>query len=60
MGGVDERLFGTGAADKIAAMAAQSIKDDRNLPFILAPECSVAVNTLDEELKAFRASVENI
>jgi Uroporphyrinogen-III decarboxylase len=55
MGGVDERLFGTGAAQEIALQAAKAIEQHRGRPFVLAPECSVSVKTLDEEFRAFRA-----
>lgn len=58
MGGVDERLFGTGAEDKIAAMAEKSVAANRNRPFLLTPECTVAMESTDAELKAFRAAAE--
>lgn len=58
MGGVDERLFGTGAADRIAAMAGRSVAENRHRPFLLAPECTVDVASFPEELKALRAAAE--
>lgn len=57
LGGVDERPFGTGAADQIAAMAAEAVKAHRNRPFVLGPECSVSPKTLDEEFRALRDAV---
>lgn len=59
-GGVDERLFGTGAADSIHNLAVKAAKAHRNRPFILSPECSISVHTFDDELQAFRSSVETI
>jgi hypothetical protein len=58
MGGVDERLFGTGEVGKITEMAKASLAAHAGKPFIMAPECSLSTKTLDSELKAFRASVE--
>ncbi|CAK7073216.1 MAG: hypothetical protein DELT_01992 [Desulfovibrio sp.] len=57
MGGVDERFFGTGGETQIAAMSRASLKMHKGKPFIMAPECSVSVKTLDSELKTFRSSV---
>ena len=56
MGGVDERLFGTNAADKIAAMAKASVEANRNRPFLLAPECTVDAATSDEEYAALKSA----
>ncbi len=57
MGGVDERLFGQDKAEEIGKLAAKAIEENRDQPFILAPDCSVSIRTLDSELKAFRDSV---
>lgn len=57
MGGVDERLFGTGAADRIAEQARRSVQAHAGRPFVLAPECSVSPATLDAELRALREAV---
>jgi uroporphyrinogen decarboxylase len=59
MGGVDERLFGTGAADEIARRARATIETMKGRPFVLAPDCSVSINTRDDELAAFRGAVES-
>lgn len=59
MGGVNEQLFGTGAAEQIAACAAHSVQAHARRPFILAPECSVAPNTSEDEYRALRAAVES-
>ncbi len=58
MGGVDERLFGTGAEDKIAAMARASVAANRGRPFLLAPECTVDMTSSPAELKALREAAE--
>lgn len=60
MGGVDEMLFGTNSSKKISESSKQTIIDNKNIPFILAPYCSVSINSTDEELKAFRDSVNYI
>ena len=58
MGGVDERLFGQNKPDEIKSLAIQSIHKMAGKPYILAPDCSVSINTLDSEYRAFRASVD--
>lgn len=58
MGGVDERLFGQDKADEILEKAKTTIRRMADQPLILAPDCSVSIKTLDNELKAFRSSVE--
>lgn len=58
MGGCDERLFGQNKAPEISAMARSAIERMKDQPFILGPDCSLSTSTLDEELRAFRASVE--
>lgn len=59
-GGVDERLFGTGAAQRIFEAAVRSARAHREHPFILSPECSVSVQTYADELQAFRSSIEEL
>lgn len=59
MGGVDERLFGTNAAEAIARMARNSVAANRHRPFLLAPECSVDVTSTREELQALRMAAES-
>lgn len=58
MGGVDEMLFGNDEEVKIARQAEEAIKENKDIPFILAPYCSVSVQSSDKELRAFRDSVE--
>jgi len=57
MGGVDEMIFGTSAEKKIGELAEKEIQDNKDIPFILAPYCSVSIHTSDAELRAFRNSV---
>ena len=58
MGGVDERPFGQNKAEEIGRLARTTLQKMQNEPFLLAPDCSVSVHTQDDELRAFRASVE--
>jgi uroporphyrinogen decarboxylase len=58
MGGVDERLFGQNKADEIYEAAVTTIHRMKKIPFVLGPDCSLSIRTTDEELKAFRRSVE--
>lgn len=58
MGGVDERLFGEGKAVEIGLAARITIEKMKDQPFLLTPDCSVSIHTRDDELKAFRNSVE--
>ncbi len=53
MGGCDERLFGQHKAEEIAAATRHTLKRMANIPFVLAPDCSLALNTYDDELRAF-------
>ena len=53
MGGCDERLFGQHKAEEIAALTRNTLKRMKDIPFVLAPDCSLATNTYDEELRAF-------
>jgi len=57
MGGMDERLFGTGSEEEIFRSAKKSIQAHSDRPFILAPDCSVSIRSLDSELRAFRETV---
>lgn len=56
MGGCDERLFGQHKAEEIAAATRNTLKRMKNIPFMLAPDCSLALNTYDDELRAFIAA----
>lgn len=60
MGGTNEMLFGADKAREIYQESRAILEKNRELPFIFVPNCSVAVNSSDEELRAFRSSVENI
>ena len=53
MGGCDERLFGQHKAEEIAALTRNTLKRMKDIPFVLAPDCSLTTNTYDEELRAF-------
>ena len=59
MGGVDERLFGTGAADRIRAMAENSVAANVGRPFLLAPECTVDAATAEEEFLALKSASQD-
>lgn len=58
MGGVDERLFGTGAAQEIGRQARQAVSRNKGFPFFLAPECSASPDSLPEEYLELRNAVE--
>lgn len=58
MGGVDERPFGENKALEISQLARETLQKMQDQPFLLAPDCSVSIHTQDDELRAFRASVE--
>lgn len=53
MGGCDERLFGQHKEKEIAAAVRNTLKRMKDIPFMLAPDCSLALNTYDSELRAF-------
>ena len=59
MGGCDERLFGQHKAEEIAALTRNTLKRMKDIPFVLAPDCSLATNTYDEELRAFIESAHS-
>ena len=58
MGGCDERLFGQNKALVIDQLCKKTIIDMKGVPFLMAPECSVSPKVLENELWAFRKSVE--
>lgn len=58
MGGINELLFGTDAAERIYRESLEVLQKNRETPFIFVPNCSVSVHTRDDELRAFRRSVE--
>ena len=53
MGGCDERLFGQHKEIEINLRTRDAVKRMKGISFFLAPDCSLALNTYDEELKAF-------
>lgn len=57
MGGVDEMLFGNNEEVEIARQAELAINENKDVPFILAPYCSISIHSTDEEVMAFRNSV---
>lgn len=52
MGGVDERIFGTNAAESIYRIARQTVHENRNRAFLLSPDCTVDEKTTKEEYQA--------
>ena len=58
MGGVDEMIFGTNSAEKIAQLTEAEVRQNKDIPFILAPYCSVSIHSSEEELFAFRKGAE--
>ncbi|MGN8876566.1 uroporphyrinogen decarboxylase family protein [Pseudoflavonifractor sp. HCP28S3_F10] len=61
MGGVDERPFGQDQAAHIGELTRATLKKMKQIPFMLAPDCSISVHTTHEELMAFyRASHESV
>ena len=61
MGGVDERPFGQNQAEHIAELTRATRRKMKNIPFLLAPDCSISVHTTHEELTAFyQAAHEDI
>ena len=58
MGGVDEMIFGNNSEEEIARQAKKAIEENKDIPFILAPYCSVSIHSTDAEMRAFRDSVE--
>lgn len=59
MGGLDERLFGTGATETIYIKSRETLEKNKSIPFIFTPDCSLSIRTHDEELKVFRKTVED-
>lgn len=60
MGGVDERPFGKGDPAVIDKLAKETLKKMKDIPFLLAPDCSVAQNTAQEEFLALYRAVHEI
>ncbi|MEA4963095.1 uroporphyrinogen decarboxylase family protein [Lutispora sp.] len=59
MGGLDERLFGTGATETIYKKSRETLEKNKSIPFIFTPDCSLSIRTQDEELRTFRRSVDD-
>ncbi len=57
-GGVDQRLFSTGAVAEIADQARAAIHERKSAPFVLTAGCGLPVNTTEAALWALRKSVE--
>lgn len=53
MGGCDERPFGQNKADEIRRLTRITINKMKDIPFIIAPDCSISVESSDEEIRAF-------
>lgn len=60
MGGVNEMLFGSGKAAQIRKETVDCLRRNRDLPYILAPYCSVDPDSSDEEFRAFRSSFDDL
>ncbi len=60
MGGVNEMIFGTGQTERIRKETVSCLKNNRELPFVLAPYCSITPLTTDEDLVAFRNAFDDI
>lgn len=58
MGGVDEMTFGNHAEKTIAEETRACVAANRNLPYILAPYCSISVHSTDAEIRAFRDNAD--
>ncbi len=58
MGGVNENYFGQGKAEQVGRDARRSVAENRHRPFMLVPECTVAMNSAPEELMALREAAE--
>lgn len=58
MGGCDERLFGQDKAAEIGAITRNTVRRMGKIPFILAPDCSLAINSSEEEIRAFQSAVK--
>lgn len=57
MGGVDEMIFGTNAEDEIRRQTQVAVEENKDIPFILAPYCSISIHSTDAEVRAFRDNV---
>lgn len=58
MGGVDEMIFGTNAVEEITRQTRLAVEQNKDIPFILAPYCSVSIHSTDEEMRAFRDNAD--
>lgn len=60
MGGVDEMLFGNDKAEQIEKESIEALIENKNIPHVFAPYCSILPSSSDEEIMAFRNSVNHI
>lgn len=58
MGGIDEMTFGNHAEKQIAEETKACLKANADIPYILAPYCSISVHSSENEIRAFRDSVD--
>jgi len=58
MGGVDEMIFGNNAEEKIAQLTRKCVEENKDIPYVLAPYCSVSVHSSDAEMRAFRENAD--
>lgn len=60
MGGLDERFFGENQAECIYKKTLETRMKMKTQPFLLTPDCSLAFNTLDKELEAFKKAATEV
>ncbi|WP_410207327.1 uroporphyrinogen decarboxylase family protein [Fusobacterium sp.] len=58
MGGVDEMIFGNNKEKEIAKQTIAAVTENKDIPFILAPYCSVSIYSTEKELRAFRDNAD--
>ena len=51
-------LFGRDMEWEIAKQSLEALEENKNIPHIFAPYCSVSINSTKAELDALRRSVE--
>ena len=60
MGGCDERPFGQNKADYIRMLTRRTVDKMKNIPFVLAPDCSISVKSSDAEIRAFLEAAHEV
>lgn len=58
MGGVDEMTFGNNKEKEIAELTRKAVEENKDIPFILAPYCSIGIDSTEAEIRAFRDNAE--